>query len=336
MMMRRLAVCVLAAGLLCWAGQAPADYPQRSLHATIPWGGGGATDRVMRALTPYVEEALGAEIVITNRPGGTATLGMHHVMRNRPADGYHLLYAAENAQLYQVLGLADFDYDAMETINIVGQNLAVIATHPDSPWDSLDDLLAAARERPGELRMGGTGAGGLPSTVHAMINAVDELDVRVLTFGGDGPGAAALRARHIDFMPLSLLAVHDQIQAGELKGLAVVATEELDTLPGIPPITETLPEVSTYLPWGSFWGVWVHRDTPGEIKATLSEAFANAVAQDDFQTFLVERGASPLNLSGAEAGEFLDRWQSVTTWALYEAGAVEVSPAEFGIPRPQS
>lgn len=334
MMMQRLAALALTASLLL-GGQALADYPERSIRATIPWGAGGATDRVMRALTPHVEEELGTDIVITNRPGGTATLGMHHVMRNRPADGYHLLYAAENAQLYQVLGLADFDYDAMETINIIGQNLAVIATHPDSPWDSLEELLADAREHPGELRMGGTGAGGLPGTVHAMINAVDELDVRTLTFGGDGPGAAALRARHIDFMPLSLIAVHDQLQSGELKGLAVVATEALDTLPDIPPITASLPEVATYLPWASFWGVWVHRDTPEAIKATLTEAYVKAVANDDFQAFLVENGAEPLNLSGEEAQGFLDHWQSVSTWALFDAGAVTVSPAEFAIPRPE-
>ncbi|MBB3192243.1 tripartite tricarboxylate transporter substrate binding protein [Halomonas cerina] len=332
---RRLAAIVLAVGMLADGMPVLADYPERSLHATIPWGAGGATDRVMRALTPYVEEELGTEIVISNRPGGTATLGTLHVMQQRPADGYHLLMAAENAQLYPLLGLAEFDYDALETINLVGQNLAVIATYPDSPWDSLEALLAHAEEHPGELRMGGTGAGGLPSTVLAMINAVTDLEVRVLTFGGDGPGAAALRARHIDFMPLSLIAAREQIASGELKGLAVVASEKAEVLPGVAPITETLPGVATYLPWASFWGVWVHRNTPEEIKTRLTEAFDAAVARDGFQAFLTENGAEPLNLSGAEAQDFLDHWQSVTSWALYDAGAVPVSPEQLGIPRPE-
>lgn len=327
-----LAVAV-AATAMALATPTLADYPERNIQGTIQWGAGGATDNVARSLTPHVEEALDTTVVLTNRPGGTGVIGMNYVMQQRP-DGYHLLYGAENPQLYQLMGLADFSYDDMHTVNIIGQGLVVIAAHPDSPFETFADVLEYAKENPGELRMGGTGAGGLPSTVHAMVNAVDELDVRTVTFGGDGPGITALLGEHIDFMPLSLAAAGEQIRGGKLKGLAILTTEEIDELPGVPPITAALPDIESFLPWGPFWGVFVHQDTPDDIKATLEETYQQAVANEEFQGFLSNFGASSLNLSGEEAQQYLDNWQSVTAWSMYEAEAVETSPEELGIPRP--
>ncbi|QJQ94178.1 MULTISPECIES: tripartite tricarboxylate transporter substrate binding protein [Halomonadaceae] len=323
----------LAIASLGMAGSAMADYPQRNIQGTIQWGAGGATDNIIRSLTPHVEEELGTTLVLTNRPGGTGVIGMNHVMRQR-SDGYNLLFGAENPQLYPVMELADFTYDDMHTVNIIGQGLVVIATHPNSPFDTFAELLEYAHENPGELRMGGTGAGGLPSTIHAMINAVDELDVRTVTFGGDGPGVTAMLGEHIDFMPLSLSAVAEQIRGGRLKGLAVINSEEIEELPGVAPITEALPAIESFLPWGPFWGVFVHQDTPDEIKTRLEEAYQNAVATDEFQSFLDNFGAASLNLRGEEAQEYLNSWQSVSAWSMFDAGAVEVSPEELGIPRP--
>ncbi|GHE22186.1 tripartite tricarboxylate transporter substrate binding protein [Halomonas urumqiensis] len=325
----------IAIGTLAMAGSAMAEYPERNIQGTIQWGAGGATDNVARSLTPHVEEVLDTTIVLTNRAGGTGVIGMNHVMRQR-ADGYNLLYGAENPQLYPLMGLADFTYDDMHPVNIIGQGLVVIAAHPDSPFDNFSELLEHANENPGELRMGGTGAGGLPSTIHAMINAVGELDVRTVTFGGDGPGVTALLGEHIDFMPLSLSAVAEQIRGGRLKGLAVITSEELESLPDVPPITEALPDIESFLPWGPFWGVFVHEDTPDDIKATLEAAYSEAVDSDEFREFLDNFGGAPLNLSGEEAQQYLDNWQSVTAWAMHDAEAetVKVSPEELGIPRP--
>ncbi|WP_163575170.1 Bug family tripartite tricarboxylate transporter substrate binding protein [Halomonas faecis] len=330
-----LAPLALAVGSLALAGAAQADYPERNIQATIQWGAGGATDNVARSLTPHVEDILDTTLVLTNRPGGTGVIGMNHVMRQRP-DGYNLLYGAENPQLYPLMGLADFTYDDMHAVNIIGQGLVVIAAPAESPFDSFAELLEHAQENPGELRMGGTGAGGLPSTVLAMINAVDELDVRNVTFGGDGPGITAMLGGHIDFMPLSLAAAGEQIRGGKMKGLAVVSAEELDSLPDVPPITAALPNIESFLPWGPFWGVFVHEDTPEEAKKTLTAAYEEAVANEEFQEFLQNFGAEALNLTGEEAEQYLDNWQSVTAWSMYEADAdiLEATPEELGIPRP--
>lgn len=324
---------ILAASTLTLASQAMAEYPERPIEGIIQWGAGGATDNVARSLTPHVEDALGAEIILNNRPGGTGVIGMNAVMQ-KPANGYSVLYGAENPQLYPIMGLADFTYGDMTPINVIGQGLVVIAAPADKEWEDFGDLLEDAQANPGSLRMGGTGAGGLPSTVLAMINSVDELDVRNVTFGGDGPGITAMLGGHIDFMPLSLAAAKEYIASGRLKGLAIVTKESIEELPNVPPITEALPEIESYLPWGPFWTVAVREDTPDDIVATLSDAYEKGVANEQFQQFLKDNGAQPLNLQGEEAKQFLSRWQSVTAWALERAGTAENSPEEFDIPRP--
>lgn len=333
MIKKIFATLAFSAGALVATSPALADYPERSIQGVIQWGAGGATDNVSRSLTPHVEEALGASIVLNNRPGATGLIGMSAVT-NAAADGYTLLYGAENPQLYPVLDMADFDYSVMTPINVVGQGLVVIATPNGKGWENMGELMEAAQAKPGELIMGGTGAGGLPSTILAMINSFDELDVHNVTFGGDGPGITALLGDHIDFMPLSLAAAQPHIEAGRLTGLAVVAKDRIEELPDVPAITESLPAMEPYLPWGPFWTVAVHKDTPDDIVATLSEAFQQGVANEKFQAFLSQNGAKALNLQGEEAKQYLDRWQSITAWALESAGTAKVSPQKLGIPKP--
>lgn len=323
----------LSAAALTLATPVQADYPERRIDAIVPWGAGGSTDNVARSLTPHAETRLGTSIVVNNRPGGTGVIGTN-VVRTRPANGYTLLYGAENAQLYQVLELADFDYGDLHPVNVIGQGIVLIVAPTERGWTTLDELMEEARENPGSLRMGDAGAGGLPSTVLAMINAVDELDVRSVTFGGDGPGITAMLGGHIDFMPMALASAESHLRSGRLKALAVLSDESLEQLPDVTPITETLPEMADFLPWGPFWGVYAHQDTPDDIKTTLEDAYAEAVASDDFQRFLAQNGATSLNLKGKQAEEFLDRWQSVTAWAMETAGTAKTSPEELGIPRP--
>lgn len=335
-MNKPLATLALAAVLTPLAGAAQADYPERDIHATIPWGAGGLTDLVARTLIPFAEEELDASIVPHNRPGGGAVIGVNYVRQQRP-DGYNLLVGTQDTTLYPVLGVADFAYEDFTPINVIGQGLVVIAVHPDSPYQTLEELLAAIEAEPGSVRMGDVGAGATPHITETILDAVTDfdLDVRKVTFGGDGPGITALMGEHIDFMPLSLPPAVEYLKSGRLKGLAILAEERIDLLPEIPALTETLPEAEAYLPWGSFQGIYVHKDTPEEIKSTLADAFEAAVGSEAFsERYNNDFGGVTLNLRGDEAQDYIDRWQAVTSWLLEDAGAAEVSPESLGIVRP--
>ena len=310
-----------------------AEFPEKNLLGVIMWGAGGATDVVSRAITPYVEPVLGKEIVLENKPGATGAVSTQYV-NARPSDGYTLLYGAENPQLHKVLGVADLDYADFYPVNILARGVGVIVANNDMPWQSFKELVEDARARPGEIKMGGTGPGGLPHVVGALLETVTDFEVTAVPFDGEGPGLTALLGGHVDFMPVGVGAAAEHVKAGRVKPLAVVATEELDLMPGVPPITAEFPEFGNYLPWGPFYGIFVKRDVPDEAKATLVAAFKQGAEDPEFQKLMTDRGNIMMNISGNEADEFLKRWQSVTAWLLQDAGAAKASPEEFGIPRP--
>jgi tripartite-type tricarboxylate transporter receptor subunit TctC len=315
------------------ANGALADYPERDLQGIIMWGAGGATDTVSRALQPHVEERLGARIVMSNRTGGSGAIATRFVQGQRP-DGYTLLFGAENPQIYKVMGLADVDYGDFFPVNIPARSVVVIAVPADSPWQTLEDLVEDVQSRPDEVRMGGTGPGGLMHVVLSMIRSATEFEVTTVPFDGEGPGLTAMLGGAVDFMPAGMPAVGAMIEGGRARALAVVDDEPFAALPDVPPITDTFPALEAYLPWGPFYGVFAHQDAPEEAKEVLVQVFSEAVGMDEFTELMEARGNVMLNLHGEEARTFLDEWQSVTSWLIYEAGGAEHSPEEFGIPRP--
>ena len=309
------------------------NYPQRTIQGVIMWGAGGATDTMSRAITPYVEPLLEQEIVLTNRSGGAGAISTKYVHHRKP-DGYTLLYGAENPQLHGVLGLSDVDYSEFYAVNVLARGISVIVAHPDTPWRSIKDLMVDVKARPNQIRMGSTGPGGLPYVVGAMLASQDEFEVISVPFDGDGPAITALLGGHVDFLPSGFTATAEHIRSGRLRALAVVNDEEIDLLPGVPPLTEDYPDFNRFLPWGPFYGVFIDKDAPEDVKGRLTDAFHAAASEPKFSQFVSEFGAIPMNVSGAEAETFLKKWQSVTTWLLHDAGATKKSPAEFGIERP--
>lgn len=309
------------------------DYPTKGLQGIIQWGAGGSTDVVMRAVTPHAEEALGADVVMTNRTGGVGAIATKFVQA-QPADGYTLLMGAENPQLYKVMGLGDTDYADFIPINILARGVPILVANSDAPFDTVEELIEYAQANPGEVRIGSTGPGGLPSVVTAMLQSQTELPVTAVPFDGDGPALTALMGGALDVMPAVLGAAIENIEAGRMKPLAVIETEANPLLPDVPPITEALPGLADYLPWGPFFGVFVKEGTPEEAVAKLTDAYAQGAQAEEFTQLLEERGYELMNLSGEEAEAFLQDWQSVTSWLMHDAGLAEASPEEFGIPRP--
>lgn len=322
------------AALTLAAGTAAAQsFPERELLGVIMWGAGGATDNVARAVTPHVEANLGKKIVLLNKAGGAGAISTAYV-NAAPSDGYTLLYGAENPQLHGVLGLSKLDYRNFYPVNVLGRGIAVIVVNKDAPWKSFKELVDDANKRPGAIKMGSTGPGGLPHVVGSLLNTVTAFKVTAVPFDGEGPGMTALQGGHVDFMPAGLTAAREHIRAGRVRALAVVDTDPAAAIPDVPPITRDFPGFAKFLPWGPFYGVFVKRDTPEDIKARLTTAFNTAASTPEFKKFLEDFGATSMNIAGKQADAFLNKWQSVTTWLLHDAGATKVAPDTLGIPRP--
>jgi tripartite-type tricarboxylate transporter receptor subunit TctC len=319
---------------LCIAAPAAAqDYPSKDIQGTIMWGAGGATDNLARVLAPAAEEALGEDIVLVNRAGGVGAIAIQHML-SRPADGYEILFGAENPQLHKVLGIAEHDYSEFYPVKIMGRNIQVFFVLPDAEWQTIRDLVADIQENPGEIRMGATGPGGSPEVSMGMLQSVVDAEVTVVPFDGEGPALTALQGGHVDFVPASLPAGSELLRAERLRGIAVLDTEPLENFPDIPVITDFYPDLSEMLPWGSFQGVFVLEETPEDVKQTLTDAFTEAMEDPNVKDFINSSGMTTMNISGDEAKEFMNRWQAVTSWILQDIGSAVVSPEEFGIERP--
>ena len=309
------------------------EFPEREMLGVVMWGAGGATDTVARAINPAAEEALGKPIVVLNKSGGAGAISTAYV-NAAPADGYTFLYGAENPQLHPVMGVADLDYSKFTPINILGRGVAVVVVPADSKYQTMAELMADIAANPGAVLMGSTGPGGLPSTIGALIANSAPFEVTAIPFDGEGPGLTAMLGGEVDFMPTGISAAAEQVKAGNMRALAVVNTEPVDTLPEAPAITDAIPEMANFLPWGPFYGVFVREDTSDDIVETLTAAFTTAAKNETFTTLMANRGNIVMNMSGDEAKDFLVKWQQVTAWALQDTGAAKVSPADLGIPRP--
>lgn len=331
-MIRKLlgAVAALSIGVGVAAAQ---DFPEREMLGVIMWGAGGATDVVARGVTPVVEEALGKPIVMLNKAGAAGAISVAYV-NAAPSDGYTILYGAENPQLHGVMGLSELDYGSFYPVNILGRGVAVVVVKADAPWQSFKELVEDAQSRPGEIKMGSTGPGGLPHVVGALLNSVAPHEVTAVPFDGEGPGLTALQGGHVDYMPSGISAAAELIKGGQLRALAVVNAEPIEGFPDVPPITNDYPDMAKYLPWGPFYGVFVKADTPDDVKARLVDAFKVGAEAESFTTLMANRGNVMMNISGDEASDFLKKWQAVTTWVLHDSGATKRSPEEFGIARP--
>jgi tripartite-type tricarboxylate transporter receptor subunit TctC len=167
-----------------------------------------------------------------------------------------------------------------------------------------------------------------------MLSSEVELPMTAVPYDGDGPAQTALMGGAVNVLPAVLGAAIENVKAGRVKAIAIIDTERNPLLPDVPAIVEDYPDFAQYLPWGPFFGIFVKEGTPEEAVTKLQAAFRESAEQPDFKALMDARGFVQMNISGEEAEEFLDRWQSVTSWLVFDAGIAKSSPEEFGIPRP--
>lgn len=318
------------------AAAAELDYPKKDIQGAIMWAAGGACDNVARGITPYLQDSMGATIVLTNRAGAAGGISMQYV-HEQPADGYNILFGAENPQVAKVMGTSELDYSNFIPLNIFCTSAGVVVVNKDSKYNTIEELVDDVLANPGKINVATTGPGGLPQVLVSMMESVNGTSANSVVFDGEGPCVTALMGGHVDYTIVTVSACAEQIRAGEVKALAVMYDSPLtaDGLTDIPVITDVYPDYDKYMPWGPFYGAFVREDTPQEIVDYLTEHFNEVLQMQEIDDMLKNLGTIPVSLSGDEAREFVDNYRSTTSWLLYEAGAAQKSPEEFGIAKPE-
>jgi tripartite-type tricarboxylate transporter receptor subunit TctC len=249
-----------------------ASYPNRPIRMIVPFAPGGASDFVARIISPKLSELLGQQIIVDNRPGASGNIGME-LAAKAPADG-HTIYLgnigtiAINPAIFPNLALnpaKDFI-----PITLVADVPSILVANPGVPANSVAELVALAKSKPGELNFGSPGSSTLNRLEMEHFMKLANLKIVHIPYkGGAGPAVIGLLGGETQVMFVTLSSAISFIQAGKLKALGISTAKRIDALLQVPTMAEAgYPEMIS----SSWQGVFVPAGTPRPIVEKLHAA----------------------------------------------------------------
>jgi tripartite-type tricarboxylate transporter receptor subunit TctC len=264
---RRELLAAAAASALPSTLLAQSSYPSRAIELIVPAGAGGGTDVLARAFAEAAKKHLPQPLIVVNRPGASGMIGHGEMINARP-DGYKLAVVFAEIVIVPHLGLSKLSYEDFTPIARLNADPAAITVKADSPWNTIEEFLAASKAKPGELKMGNSGNGSIWHLAHAAME--DKVGVKYIPvpFGGAAPAVLALMGGHVDAVAVSPGEVATHVASGKLKTLAVMADQRLKGFDKVP----TLKERGIDLSIGTWRGLAAPKGTPADVLAVLSAA----------------------------------------------------------------
>ncbi len=326
-----LAVLVAALTLMNDSSYAQAWKPTHPITVIVPWPAGGASDTTGRMIAGQMEPILGQRMVIVNTPGGAGAIGTKEVW-DRPHDGYTLTANATAGFVsYAVLGRMEQTHrDWIYFLPMYTPN--VIAVKPDSPFKSVEDLIAAMKARPGAVTVATAGVGSSGYYFIELFKAAAGITYRHVPYAGGAPAVIAVASGESEMVPQLSIEVAELLRGGKLRALAVSTKDPL-TIDGygtIPSVTKALPKFEEY---GSYFGLMAPKDLPKNVIAALEDAFQKAAATKAVKDYAVTKGGIPISLSGEKASQLVEQLARKEAWIMFDAGQAVKNPADLKIPK---
>ena len=296
------------------------DWPARPVRIIVPFPPGGGIDIVMRILTQKVSQQTGASFVIDSRPGGTGVLAAELTARAAP-DGYTIFTSAPEFSINP--SMRKLPYDPLKDFAFITQVTSgqfMLVSHPSVPATSLKQLLAIAKQRPGELNYASSGSGGINHLAGELLQSMTGTKLTHVAYKGTGPAVTAVLGGHIDFMFGSTSGLLAPITAGKLRPIAVTGTKRLAQLPDVPTIDEA--GVRGYAVTG-WYGMYAPAATPPDIIGRLHAETRKALGSTDVRESLEKTGNEPVGSTPEEFGAFvrseMAKWSKVVKAANIKA-----------------
>lgn len=307
-------------------------FPNKEITLVVPWAVGGITDRVSRVFAPILEKHLGQSVTILNKDGASGAIGTEYAYE-KESDGYTLLFSAETPSLFKVMGISDLGFDDFDYLKMLIQDLKLVVVPKESKYETFEQLVTDIKANPGKIKMSYSGPGASGHLQGLLLKELG-LEVAMTPYGGGNPAMIATISGEVDFTFGNYGTIKDYLEVGDLRALATFTEEQTEILADIPPMTLALPEAEEYLPLYFPNLLLVKKGTPEDVKTVLMEAIQKAVEDPQWEKFVEEQSYTRLDhLTEEEIAEYWDKYTSITSWLLYDAGAVTKSPEEFGIER---
>jgi tripartite-type tricarboxylate transporter receptor subunit TctC len=275
------------------AGEDPVTYPTRPIHVIVPFSPGGASDLAIRAIQAGLSQSLGQAIVIDNRPGAAGNIGMELAARAAP-DGYNLFLGnvgtiSINPHFYPELKVVP-ERDFLP-VSIVAETPGILVASPKFPPNSLKEMIAYVKARPGKINYAAAGISTLNTLEMEQFRYKAGLEMTQVPYkGGAGPAIVDLIGGNVDVMFVTLSSAAEHVKAGQLKAFAVSTRERTAFLPAVPSILELGYPDSVSSSWQ---GLFAPAGTPQPIIAKLHAAVARAMADPKVQELMTKAGMLP-------------------------------------------
>lgn len=302
-------LALLAVLFLGAAGAAPfaadralaAEYPEKQITYLVAFNPGGESDIFARAQQPLLEKELGQSVLITYKTGEGGAVGWNELVQAGPdgyvTAGFNLPHIILQPLLRAAPGYATQD---VMPVMIFMSTPCVLAVPKDSPYRSLDDLLRAAREKPGSIRLGGSGRYSANHLGVSRLNKAAGADIAYVAFSGTGDAMPAFLGGHVDGL-LTYTTMGVQYK-DHMRVLAVASEERFAALPEAP----TFKELGFDLVEGAYRGLAVPPGTPEDIVARLYKACAAVNAEPEFIKAMTAYGFRLENMDPAQSARLVE------------------------------
>ena len=313
--MKLLRTCItLAAGLALAAVVHAQAFPSKPVRIVVGFPAGGPLDQHARLLSDKLQTVLGQPVVMDYKAGAGGTVGAQEVMR-APPDGHTIMLANTgvmviNPALYSRLPYATLK-DFTPIARTAMQPLALLV-NPSVPAKNLQEFMAYAKSRPGQVNFGSAGNGGISHLVPEMFKTATGLFMVHIPYRGSAPAFTDLMGGQVQFMAESIPQAASYHKQGKVRALAVTSKERNPALPEVPTVIES--GIKGFEVVG-FYGFLAPAGTPKGVVNKLSEAFGQVLQMPDVRNRMVSQGADPAFLGADDFARFLaaemPRWADV-------------------------
>jgi tripartite-type tricarboxylate transporter receptor subunit TctC len=293
-----------AALLLALASVAAAadDYPTKPVRMIVPFPPGGSNDVVGRLVAQQLGNILGQQVFVDNRGGAGGIVGTEAASRAAP-DGYTLLIISIAHAVNPALHKLPYDpIKSFTPVSILATGPNVLVVNPSLPVKSVKELVALAKEKPGDLNYASAGIGSFQHLGGELFKLMAGVDIVHVPYKGGGPAMQDVLAGHVKIMFSSLIQTTPFIKAGKLRPLGIGGTKRSPVLPDVPTIAEA--GVPNYAA-NNWWGIVVPAGTPAPIVEKLYKAVQAALKAPALQAEFAREGAASVEMTSAEFGDYI-------------------------------
>jgi tripartite-type tricarboxylate transporter receptor subunit TctC len=295
------------------------DYPNRPVKVVVPFSPGGAVDGPMRVIAQELSRRLGEQVVVENKPGAGATIGADLVAK-APADGYTLLLASQTIAISATL-YPKLPFDPIEDfapITLIGREPGVLVVNPALPVKTLQELIAYAKERPGQLDYASSGNGSGQHLFAALLASMTGMKLNHVPYKGSAQATTDLLGGQVMMSIPGTAGMVGPIKAGKLRALAVTGAARSPQLPDVPTVMESgVPGYEAYV----WMGLFAPKGTPAPITDKIQREVVAVLAAPEVKSYMASAGIEVVGSTPAEFGRFFRSEKELWAKVVRETGA---------------